>query len=116
MKNLQSRLGKEDGAWLRREHPQADLRELIKIASERDRMAGVGMTQATLSGPGPDLVALKICNPAVKGNKGAAKAFLFAWWAGVISSFLGRDFDYANVSYDESENTIECEIVPRRTV
>jgi len=39
MKNLQSRLGKEDGAWLKKDHPNANLNELINLASEWDRLA-----------------------------------------------------------------------------
>ena len=113
IKNLQSRYGKEDGLRLRKENPNASLDELIRITTELDRMAGVGVTQASLVGPGSNSIALKISNPSVKGSKGAAKAFFFAWWAGVMSSYLGKDFDYANVVYDQETNTMNCEILPR---
>jgi hypothetical protein len=113
MKNLQARLGREDGAWLRKQNPQASLDELIRIASEWGLMAGFGATQATLGAPGPNSVTLSVSNPAVKGSKGAAKAFLFAWWAGMITSFLRKAFDYENVVYDEAANTMKCEVVPR---
>ena len=111
MKNLQSRLGKEDGAWLKKDHPNANLSELINLASEWDRLAGYGATEASLIEI--DSVSLTVSNPAIKGTKGAAKAFLFAWWAGMISSLIGKDYDYSNVTYDETANTMKCKIAPR---
>lgn len=111
MKNLQSRLGKEDGAWLKKDHPNANLSELINLASEWDRLAGYGATEASLIEI--DSVSLTVSNPAIKGTKGAAKAFLFAWWAGMISSFMANDCDYSNVTYDETANTMKCKIAPR---
>jgi len=111
MKNLQSRLGKGDGAWLKKQHPNASLNELVNITTEWDRMAGYGATQASLIGL--DSIALVVSNPAIKGNQGAAKAFLFAWWTGVVSSFLGKEFEYSNVVYDQTANTMKCEIIPR---
>ena len=111
MKNLQLRLGKEDGAWLKKEHPKANLIELINLASEWDRLAGYGSTKASVNDY--NSISLTVSNPAIKGTKGAAKAFLFAWWAGVIGSFIEKDCDYSNVAYDQTANTMECEVGPR---
>jgi hypothetical protein len=116
VKNLQSHIGRDDGSWLRKEKPQLGLHELVKVISEWDRMAGIRATQATVVESEPNSVVLEVSNPAVKGSTGAAKAFLFAWWAGVVSSLLGTDFDYANVVYDEAANVMRCQIVPRGTI
>jgi hypothetical protein len=115
MKNLEIRLGKEDGVWLRKENPQLSPNELINIITEWDRMAGVGATQATLVGNPPSSMLLEVANPIVKATQGAARAFLFGWWAGLLSPILGKDFEYTNVVYDPAKDSMKCQLVPRGT-
>jgi hypothetical protein len=115
MKNLETRLGKEDGVWLRKENPQLSLNELINIVTEWDRMAGVGATQTTLVGNALSSILLEVANPIVKVTQGAGRAFLFGWWAGMLSSILGKDWDYTNVVYDPAKDIMKCEFVPRAT-
>ena len=113
MKNLETRLGKEDGLWLRKDKPQLRPHELIDIIKKWDRMAGIGTTQATLVGEGPSSILLEVTNPIIKTSQGTGKAFLFGWWAGLLSSILGRDFEYTNIVYDSANDIMKCSLVPR---
>lgn len=113
--NLESRSGKQDGDLLRKEKPELTTKELIKLCEEWDRMAGVGATKVTLLEDETGPVFLEISNPSVKGTQGASKAFLFSWWAGIISSLLGKNFEYKGVLYDREKNVMRCEIVQRGT-
>jgi len=113
MKNLETRLGKEDGLWLRKDKPQLHPHELIDIIKEWDRMAGIGTTQATLIGEEPSSILLEVTNPIIKTNQGTGRAFLFGWWAGLLSSILGKDFEYTNIVYDSTKDTMKCSLVPR---
>ena len=115
MKNLETRLGREDGVWLRKENPQLSPNELINIITEWDRMAGIGATRATFIENPASSMLLEVANPIVKATQGAARAFLFGWWAGLLSSILGRDFEYTNVVYDPAKDSMRCEFVPRST-
>lgn len=115
MKNLQTRLGKEDGLRLRKENPHLNLKEQIGIVTEWDRLAGVGASRVSLVGSGSSSIVVEIINPIVKATQGAGSAFLFGWWAGVLSSLLGTDFDYANVTYDKPNDTARCQFLPRNT-
>lgn len=113
MKNLQTRLGKEDGLRLKKEKSQLNLGEQLDIVTEWDRLAGVGVSRVSLVGTGPDSIVVEISNPIVKGIQGAEPAFLFGWWAGILSSLLGTDFEYTNVIYDEPKDMVRCEFLPR---
>jgi hypothetical protein len=113
--NLESRTGKQDGDWIRREKPKLATNELIKFGEEWDRMSGVGATQVTLPEDETSPIVLEISNPSVKGTHGAAKAFLFSWWAGMLTSLLGKNFEYKNALYDQEKNIMKCIIVPRET-
>jgi hypothetical protein len=115
MNNLESRSGKQDADWVRKEKPELAAKELIKFGEEWDRLAGVGATQVTLPEDETKPIVVEISNPSVKGDQGAAKAFLFSWWVGMISSLLGKNFEYKGVLYDREKNTMKCEIVPRQT-
>ena len=113
--NLESRAGKQDGDWVRKEKPELATNELIKFGEEWDRMSGVGATKVTLPEDKISPIVLEISNPSVKGTQGAAKAFLFSWWAGMLTSLLGKSFEYKNVLYDQEKNIMKCQIVPRET-
>lgn len=113
--NLEFRLGKQDGDSLRKEKPELTIDELIKYIEEWDRMVGVGASKLTMPQTTGGPILLEVWNPSVKGNQGAAKAFLFSWWAGVLSSLLGKILEYKNVVYDQEKNIMKCEIVPRQT-
>ena len=115
MHNLESRTGKQDGDWIRKEKPELTTNELIRFGEEWDRVSGVGATQVTLPEDKTGPIVLEISNPSVKGTQGAAKAFLFSWWAGMLTSLLGKNFEYKNVLYDREKNIMKCEIVPRET-
>jgi hypothetical protein len=114
--NLESQTGKQDGDWIRKEKPELATNELIKFGEEWDRMSGVGATQVTLLEDETSPIVLEVSNPSVKGTQGAAKAFLFSWWVGMLTSLLGKNFEYKNVLYDQEKNIMKCVIVPRETV
>jgi len=113
MKNLEFRLGKEDGASIRAERPKGTISELIQLLAEWDRMAGMGVTKVTLAEERDAHILLEVSNPSVKGDAGASKAFLFSWWAGALTSLFGRELEPRNVAYDKERNVMRCDVVPR---
>jgi len=112
--SLETRLGREDGAWMRQTHPQASVRDLIDELIEGDLVSGIGITKVVLPGDPKEPIRIEIWNPVVKGEKGSAKSFLFSWWCGALMSILGRELEVRAVQYDEKANTIRCEITPRQ--
>jgi hypothetical protein len=113
MNNLESRLGKRDAERAREEKPDGKTSEFIDLMVESDRLQGVGLTEVTLPESQPGPIRIEIANPSVKGTTGAAKAFLFSWWSGALSVLLGKEFEVKNAQYDEKQNIMACEIIPR---
>ncbi len=112
MKSLEFRLGKEDAARIRQERPRATISEVVDFLRETDQLSGVGITEVAFSGnQGP--VVVEISNPSVKGTVGAARAFLFSWWCGALTTLLDTDLDLKGVDYDEERDVMKCRIVPR---
>ena len=113
MHNLEFRLGKLDAANLRAEKPQTPLSQLVEHLSKVDRLSGVGITKVMLHESPEDSIQIEVTNPSVKGMTGAAKAFIFSWWAGALTSLLDKEFDVKNVVYDEEKNVLKGQIVAR---
>lgn len=113
MHNLEFRLGKLDGAKLKSERPGATLSEHVEHLAKSDRLSGIGITNVSLSEKPSESIQIETLNPSVKGSAGAAKSFVFAWWAGALTSLVGRELDVNGVEYSESKNLIKCRIVPR---
>jgi len=113
MHNLEFRLGKLDATRLRTEEPKATVHELVEHLARDDRLSGFGITKVTFPENAEDLAEIEISNPSVKGPAGAAKAFAFSWWAGILTALLGKEMDVEKFIYDRERNMIGCEIVPR---
>jgi hypothetical protein len=113
MNNLESRLGKEDGAKVREKFPNASVDELVAKLAEVDLVSGMGITKTTLNKDQNGPIIVEIWNPIVRGSRGAAKSFLFAWWSGALTVILGRELEAKSVHYDENANLMKCEIVSR---
>lgn len=113
MHNLEFRLGKLDAARLRTEKTRASLPELVEHLAKSDRLSGVGITKVTLSKNPQDRIQIEVTNPSVKAITGAAKAFLFGWWAGALTTLFDKEFDVKSVVYDESRDLLEGQIAPR---
>jgi hypothetical protein len=113
MHNLEFRLGKLDAAKLKTERPQASLPELVEHLAKSDRLSGVGMTKVTLSKSPQNPMQIEVTNPSVKAASGAAKAFIFGWWAGALTALFDKEFDVTNVVYDEPRGLLKCQIAPR---
>jgi len=116
MNNLETRLGREDGVRMREANPNASAGELVKMLEETDLISGMGITKSAVPEDPKASIRIEVCNPVVRGEKGAAKSFLFSWWCGVLTSILGRELELKTVQYDEKANMMKCEIVPRRSV
>ena len=110
MNNLESRLGKEDTTRLREANPKATVDELVTKLVEADLLAGMGVTKVDVPKDPTAQIKLEIRNPIVRGNSGAAKAFLFSYWCGALSLILGRDLDVKTVDYDEKADVMRCEL------
>lgn len=116
MNNLETRLGREDGVRMREANPNASAGELVKMLEETDLISGIGITKSVVPEDPKASIRIEVWNPVVRGEKGAAKSFLFSWWCGVLTSILGRELELKTVQYDEKANMMKCEIVPRRSV
>jgi hypothetical protein len=115
MSNLETRLGKKDGAKLREMNPNATADELVQELVRADLVTGMGLTKASLP-KDPNLpIIVETWNPIVKGSRGASKSFLFSWWCGALSSILGSELEVRSVNFDEQANLMKCEIVRRKT-
>jgi hypothetical protein len=111
IKNHEFRLGKEDAERHRRESANASTEQIIEFFKENDLASGVGVTKCTVE---PDKsVLVEISNPCVKQTSGAAKALLFGYWSGAISTLFGKEYDTTEVQFNESKNVISALIAPR---
>lgn len=113
--NLETRLGKEDGSRLREANPKASVAELVKMLEESDVLSGVGITKTVVLEDPKAPIKIETWNPIVRGEKGAAKSFLFSWWCGALTSILGRELELRTVQYDEKASIMKCEIVLRQS-
>ncbi len=113
MNNHQIRLGKEDAARARQERPQATVREIVDLLVDADSLSGMGMTKVSLPESPENAIAIQISNPAVRATVGSAKGFVFSYWAAVLSFLLARELEVGDVTYNERDNTLSCQIVLR---
>ncbi len=113
MHNLEFHLGKSDAARLRAGRPQATITELVENLVKSDRLSGTGITKVTLPENPENPILIEVSNPSVKRTTGAAKSFLFSWWAGTLTALIDREFDVKYVAYDEEKNLLKCQIVRR---
>jgi hypothetical protein len=116
MHNLEFRLGKLDAARLRAEKPGATLNDLVEHLRRTDQLTGVGMTTVKLPDNPGDHVEVEVANPSVKGTMGAAKSFIFSYWAGALTALLDKEFDMQNVVYDNEKDLMKCLISPRDAI
>lgn len=115
MHNLEFRLGKLDAARLRAEKPGATLNDLVEHLRRTDQLTGVGMTTVKLPDNPGEQVEVEVANPSVKGTEGAAKSFIFSYWAGALTALLDKEFDMQNVVYDNEKDRMKC-LITRRDV
>jgi hypothetical protein len=113
IRSLETGLGKDDADRIRKENPDKTIQQIIEKLTESDRLCGFGLTQVTLPEDGSGRVMLEVKNPYLKDN-GPAKMLHFAWWAGVLSILLNKDFEIADVNFDESSNSMRGHFLPRR--
>jgi hypothetical protein len=71
------------------------------------------LTNVILTKDNSGQIHVETTNPFLKGTVGAARVFHFAWWAGVISGLLNKEFEIGDVAYDEARNLVRCVLVPR---
>ena len=114
MHSLEFHLGKSDAARHKAANPNDTLTKLVAYLAKSDRLSGLGITNVTLPDtPLTSPITIEISNPSVKGTTGAAKSFLFSWWAGAMSSLLDREMDARDVLYDEDNNVMKCKLTTR---
>ena len=114
MHSVEYRLGKAEAEKFMAKHPGATLNKLIERLVEADRLQGVGITKVSLSDNPEHSVFIEVVNPATRGAVGAAKSFIFSWWAGALSSQMGKELDVNGVAYDEQNNTARSKLIERR--
>ena len=114
MHSLEYHLGRTEAERFKEKNPQATLNDLIERFVGADRLSGVGLTKVTMSSNPQHLVLIEIANPGTKGSTGAAKSFIFSWWAGLLSLHLGKELDVNEVWYDEQGNIARGRLVERQ--
>jgi len=114
MHHLEYHLGKAEGKRFMEKNPQATVKALIEHFVEADRRSGMGITKATWCANPGNVLQVEVANPAVRGSAGSGKSFIFAWWAGALSSHADKEFDVDGITYDEQTNIARCKIVERR--
>lgn len=114
MNNLETRLGREDGAWMRQTNPKASVRELVDMLIDSDLKTGMGITKVAIPEDLKAPIKIEVWNPIVKAEKGAAKSFLFSWWCGALMALLDKDLEIKAVQNDQKANIMRCEITPRQ--
>ena len=112
-RSLEMKLGKEDALRIHQVNPDANVAEIIERLIESDRYSGFGLTNVILTKDNPNQIHVETANPCLKGTAGAARVFHFAWWAGVLSGLLNREFEIGDVAYDEARNLVRCDLAPR---
>ena len=113
MHNLEFRLGKLDAATLKANKPKANVNELMEELVKSDQLSGLGITKAKFNESADISADIEVANPSVKGSAGAAKSFVFSYWAGAITALLDKEFDVKNVIYDQDRNIMKGSIVQR---
>jgi hypothetical protein len=113
VRSLEMKLGKEDAIRIHQENPKASIAENIKRLIESDRYSGFGLTNVVLTNDKSGRIPVEVLNPYLRGTVGAARVFHIAWWAGVVSGLLNREFEIEDVVFDETKNLIKCDLVPR---
>jgi hypothetical protein len=113
MHNLEFRLGKLDAARLKAGKPGASLNDLVEHLRKVDRLTGVGMTTVRLPENPSEPVDVEVANPSVKASEGAAKSFIFSYWAGALTALLDKEYDVKNVVYSVEKDLMKCLITSR---
>ena len=114
MHSLEYHLGRTEAERFKEENPQATLNDLIERFVEADRLSGVGLTKVSMSSNPQHLALIEVANPGTKGSTGATKSFVFSWWAGVLSSQLGKELDVNEVWYEKEGNIARGRLVERQ--
>jgi hypothetical protein len=113
MNNHGVRLGKEEVEYIRAQNPQATVQQILDILLESDRISGFGITRVTLPVNNSDPVKVEVENPAITGTEGAAKTLTFSYWAGALSSLLGREFEVDDPTYDQDSSQLKGTLIAR---
>lgn len=113
MNNHENRMGREDAEAILQRKPGAMVQEVMGLLVESDATQGMGVTTVRVPSVTSDPVDLEIANPAVKETTGAAKGLALAYWCGVLSFLLKRDYDVANPVYDPNKNVLRCQLKSR---
>ncbi len=113
MHNLEFRLGKLDAAKVKVEQPRATLDQLIEHLNKMERLSGIGVTKVALPEKPQAPIQIEVTNPSVIGTAGAAKSFVFSWWAGALTALLGKEFDVKDAVYHEEKNLLKGQIEAR---
>lgn len=107
------RLGKEDVKEMRVKEPQASAKGILDLLTSADAASGVGITRVTVPDNLPGPILLAISNPCVKRTAGAGKALLFSYWCGALTELLGTELKVDYVVYDQSNDLLKCQLIPR---
>jgi hypothetical protein len=113
--NIESRLGGEDCGHLRKQKPQASVREIATDLAHVDLISGIGITRFVFSGDKPEEITVETLNPCVTKTTGAAKSFGSSYYRGAFSVLLGKEFEVRDLVYDAKANVRRFRLVPRGT-
>jgi len=114
MHSLEALQGKNDVEIIRKENPNATIKEHVDSLVDMDGASGLGVTRVSSGDNYSSQISIETSNPLVVAQVGAASAFQTGWWCGAMSALLGRPLDVANIIYDNERNVLRFQLVTRK--
>jgi len=115
MKYLEFNRGKQEASKVALERQSSSIVDLVKEIIKINRITGMGITEVSLpnNSNGTGAYIVEVQNPIVKKAEGAAGVFLISYWAGALTSIIGKQLEVKTISYDESRDVIVGELATK---
>jgi arabinogalactan endo-1,4-beta-galactosidase len=115
MKYLEFNRGKQEASKVALEGQGSPIVDLVKEIIKINRLTGMGITELSLpnNSNGTGTYIVEVQNPIVKKTEGAAGMFLISYWAGALSSLIGKQLEIKTINYDKSRDVMVGELATR---
>lgn len=114
MRSLEGLIGQQDLETIKKETPNATLKEIVNSLVEMDAASGLGVTSLSAADNYCDPILIETSNPLVAAKGGAASAFQPSWWCGAMSSLLDRPLEVVNIVFDNEKNVLKFQLITRK--
>ena len=118
MKYIGFNNGKRIASAIALKNPGLPILDLVKEIVRINRLTGMGISQVSLpkNSNGTGTFIVEIRNPILKKNEGAAGVFLISYWAGALTSLIGRRLEVKMIKYDKDRDVTVGELATKITV